>query len=229
MLGLGTTAFGVTLWVSQPVSVPKPTALVKTRALDTRSPIAATSATNPAKSVVTTIASPEPGWKAAGFVAFTGSGEARPVSLQFRSALGVWVPRLSVVRIALLDQDLDAAGAERVSRLLATTELADGSNVAAVLEMQFVPAAHVFTSDELSTAQLRVSDGTGHFNEADLVGGLRWNSTLAANEADPANPSLTHISLQASGTGVSRGSLQPDQSWELSVAAPISSAEHPRL
>jgi hypothetical protein len=146
--------------------------------------------------------------------------KGQSIDINVASALGVWQPGGSVLRVLLLES---RPAVDNVGHMLGAIQSGETNGVAkrsAVLELRFVPTAQAFDRNELDSATLIVSDGNVT-SSADALSSLDWHGSLpsAGSAANPdQRPTFT---LNSSNETVSSTRETWKQSWRLSVVVPV--------
>lgn len=142
------------------------------------------------------------------------------ISIDVKSAVGVWQPGGLVMRVLLLESP---PAADNVGAMLGAIQSGETSRVAkrsAVLELRFVPTAQAFDRNELDSATLIVSDGSST-RSADALGGLDWPGSLPSPSVPAPSGQRPSFTLKASNETVSSARDIWKQSWRLSVSVPV--------
>ncbi len=147
------------------------------------------------------------------------------IDVHVQAAVGIWQPNSRRLRIVLLEHAPTAAqAAQLVTAVAAETLPGPVTPPYAVIDLRFVPTAQAFDRNELDGASLTATNTLRQTSTADLLGSLDWNGSLPSPRADGV-PSTSQLQLSAAGSGQSMDRESWQQSWQFTVAVPVSRVE----
>ena len=149
-------------------------------------------------------------------------GPAAAIRLRIASAVGLWKPDESRMRILLLEvaPDSDALAAI-LDALRAGGALPSTLARHATIELTFSSTAQAFDRNDLETATLVARDGAAS-STADALPGLSWTGSLPSPQVSPpAGYDFPSVELVSSGNSDASDPPGWHQSWKVAVNVPI--------
>ena len=149
-------------------------------------------------------------------------GARAAIRLNVRSAVGVWQPSESRMRILLLEA---APRSEEVAGILSAVQsgahLPEAGPRQAMIELKFLPSAQAFDRNDLDSATLVARDGA-LTSTANALYGLSWTGSLPSPQVTPP-PGFDFPSVELVSGGDTVAADQPNwhQSWNVSLTVPV--------